>query len=301
MKLKTLSAFLTALLLALPAAATEKNDTLMEKNDTLLDLRDANRVILIEDSAQVSLHIQGRGNDRDYSYDYTSTSDNGSSSVVHSKGTGWDFGSITLGRKGNARWHTEFRQGGLGFGFVNALGAPAEMEVDMASSYEIFADLASFHRCSADDSHDFSLGFGLDWRNLRMTGDRRFVKEGAVVSIVPYPDGAEPNFSRIKIFSLTFPFRYQFNFGAKKKWYVHAAAILKVNTYASLKTRYTLDGRKYKEVSKNIRQKPVSVDLMAAFGWNFLGVYIKYDPCKALNTTFCPEFNTLAAGLTFFY
>ena len=82
---------------------------------------------------------------------------------------------------------------------------------------------------------------------------------------------------------------------------VNVAAILKVNTYASLKTRYTLDGRDYKEFSKDIRQKPVSVDLMAGVGWKFLGVYAKYDPCRVLNKDFAPRFNAFSAGLTFFF
>lgn len=294
MNIKRLTAALAALLTGLAAGATELNDT-------LLDLRDAHRVVLIEDSAQIDFHVSGQGADSAYRYDFKANFSENSTSFLQTKSRGWDFSNILLGKQRPGRWSTEFRTGGLGFGFVNALNAPAGLDVDMASSYEIFADLVSFHRISPDQRHDFSLGFGLDWRNFRMTGTNRFVKEGAAIFTSPYPDGAEPDFSRIKVFSLTFPFRYSYNFGSGRKWNVNVAAILKVNTYASLKTRYTLDGRDYKEFSKDIRQKPVSVDLMAGFGWKFLGVYAKYDPCRVLNKDFAPRFNAFSAGLTFFF
>lgn len=294
MTIKRLTAALAALLLAASAGATELNDT-------LLDLRDAHRVVLTEDSSRIDLQVFGRGADSTFRYDYNANYSENASSLVRSGSRGWDFSNIQLGKKRPGRWSTEFRMGGLGFGFVSGLGAPAGLDVDMASSYEIFADLVSFHRVSPDQHHDFSLGFGLDWRNFRMTGTNRFVKEGAAISVAPYPDGAEADFSRIKVFSLTFPFRYSYNFGSGRKWNVNVAAILKVNTYASLKTRYSLDGRDYKEFSKDIRQKPVSVDLMAGFGWKFLGVYVKYDPCRVLNKAFTPRFNALTTGLTFFF
>ncbi len=293
----TFRTILGALAMLLPAVSTHAT----EQSDTLLDLRDAHRVLLVEDSGSIDLHVQGRGDDPDYHYDFNADFSESSSSLLRSQGTKWDFSGLTLGKKRASGWHNSVTMGGVGFGFVQALDAPAGMEVDMASSYEIFADLISFHRVSPNKRHDFSLGFGIDWRNFRMTGDRRFVKDGAHISTAPYPDGAEPDFSRIKVFSLTFPFRYTYNFGAKNYWNVSLAAILKVNTYASLKTRYTLDGEKHKYIHKDIRQKPVSVDLMASFGWRFLGVYVKYDPCDVLNKNFAPRFSTVTTGLTFFF
>ena len=52
---------------------------------------------------------------------------------------------------------------------------------------------------------------------------------------------------------------------------------MNINTYASLKTRYTTaEGKKCKDVDKGLHQVPVTVDFMGQIGYDILGAYIKY-------------------------
>lgn len=290
--MKKIFPLLTLALAALPAAATLPEDT-------VVTVTRPDSVILLQSDSTVHLSIYGREDDDTYRFDYDKKFSPEGRVVTHQKTSGLDF-TLPFLRPEGQRGKSYFSMGGVGFGFVNALGAPDPMNVNMAASYEVFADLLTYGRYVGPHA-DLSIGFGINWRNYRMNGRTRFVMNGDCIGLSPYPDGADIDFSRIKVFSLTFPFRYSYNFGSGRKWNVNVAAILKVNTYASLKTRYSLDGRDYKEFSKDIRQKPVSVDLMAGFGWKFLGVYVKYDPCRVLNKAFTPRFNALTTGLTFFF
>lgn len=102
--------------------------------------------------------------------------------------------------------------GGLGFGFVNGLNTPQDMNVSMGSSMEIFFNLFSCGRKYNHGRHKLGIGMGFNWKNYRMTGYTRFVKEGAGISLSPYPDNANIDFSRLKIFSITFPLEYKYKF-----------------------------------------------------------------------------------------
>lgn len=114
-----------------------------------------------------------------------------------------------------------------------------------------------------------------------------------------YPEGANVEFSRLKVFSwivpLTFTYRLdrnvRFSFGP----------VINFNTYASLKTRYKIDGKKHKDFSKHLKHTATSVDLMAKFSYRALGVYVKYSPCNVLKSDWGPEFSGLSTGLSLCY
>lgn len=273
-----------------------------EAGDTLVNVRQADEVLLTESDSVLQLRIKGRASDPSYRFEYRKAwADRSESETIECRGGSWDF-TFPLAhsrRKSGRKVKHEIHMGGIGFGFVTAPGAPSGMDVDMAASYEILADLMSWHTLSANKRHDFSVGFGIDWRNYRMTGKTCFVKEGNDIVLSDYPDGAEIQFSRIKVFSLTVPFRYQYYFS--KHLSASIAAILCMNTYASVKNRYKLDGHKLKDMYKDIHQRPVTVDFAADLRWRDFGIYAKYSPCQVLNTAFGPGFRSLSAGFLLFY
>ena len=243
------------------------------------------------------LSIYGREDDDTYRFDYDKKFSPEGRVVTHQKTSGLDF-TLPFLRPEGQRGKSYFSMGGVGFGFVNALGAPDPMNVNMAASYEVFADLLTYGRYVGPHA-DLSIGFGINWRNYRMNGRTRFVMNGDCIGLSPYPDGADIDFSRIKVFSLTFPFRYTQHLS--KHFTYSLAAILNVNTYASLKTHYTLDGEKHHSVFKDIRQTPITVDFMGQVQFHSVGLYVKYSPCRMLNTDFGPDFSHLSAGITLFY
>ena len=278
------------------AAMTSIAATATEANDTIADVASPNQVVVTENDHLIQVQIKGSATSKDYEFKYTKTLTNNDITFINEHSGAWDF-SLPFKKKKKSRSHRhEIRSGSIHFGFVTALKAPDYMDIDMASSYEIGADILSLHTLSRTHRSDFSIGFGINWRNYRMTGHSRFVKDnnGFIVTD-SYPEGADIHFSRIKIFSLTFPLTYSYDL--TKNFSIDLGAILNVNTYASIKTRYKLDGQKIKDMDKHIHQKPVTVDLTAGFGWQGLGVYVKYSPCNMLNTNFGPSFKSLSAGI----
>lgn len=77
-----------------------------------------------------------------------------------------------------------------------------------------------------------------------MTGKQRFIKEGSNLVLGSYPEGADIQFSRIKIFSWSVPMMISHKF--KNGLGFDLGAIINFNTHASLKTRYKLDGNPIK-------------------------------------------------------
>lgn len=286
---KSFSALAFALA-ALPAAAALPEDTVVA-------VTRPDSVILLQSDSTVHLSIYGRENDNTYRFDYDKKFSPEGRVVTHQKTSGLDF-TLPFLRPEGQRGKSYFSMGGVGFGFVNALGAPDPMNVNMAASYEVFADLLTYGRYVGPHA-DLSIGFGINWRNYRMNGRTRFVMNGDCIGLSPYPDGADIDFSRIKVFSLTFPFRYTQHLS--KHFTYSLAAILNVNTYASLKTHYTLDGEKHHSVFKDIRQTPVTVDFMGQIQFHSIGLYVKYSPCRVLNTDFGPDFSHISTGITLFY
>ena len=144
-----------------------------------------------------------------------------------------------------------------------------------------------------------SIGVACSWRNYRMTGKQRFIKDpGNDMSIGAYPEGADIQFSRIKVFSWSVP--VMFTHKTKNNFSFSFGPIINFNTHASMKTRYKLNGEKFKLTDDNIHQTPVTVDIQASFGFNTLGFYVKYSPCKVLDTTYGPEFSALSVGIVLF-
>ena len=143
--------------------------------------------------------------------------------------------------------------------------------------------------------HKFSVGVGVDWRNYRITGDQRFVKDNNVVSLTSYPTNSSPKFSRIKVFSVNFPLTYEYD---GKYFGFTLGPVINLNTYSSLKTRYNLDGHKIEDENSGIRVKPVTIDFMCSVNsYGGPDFYVKYSPCDLLRNGYGPKFKTLSFGI----
>ena len=216
----------------------------------------------------------------------------------------WDFSvlnEVSLDKspkiKGPKRTSSFIQMGGIGFGFLNTVGAPADMRTNMSSSMEVFFDLFSYGRKYNYGRHVVSFGMGLSWKNYRMTGYNRFDKDGMNVVISPYPLDAEIDFSRLRIFSLTFPLEYKFKI--HNDFAVSTAAILHWNVDGSLKTKYKVNSHKVTEKVGKVNYHGASVDFRVALHWRFVSTYFKYSPCNVLKSEYGPQFNAFSAGVMF--
>ena len=262
--------------------------------DTLVVNR-PNRVVVVKTDSLQSIRIEGNEQNDGYLY-FSEMRLAPNSSLTESEQTDrWDF-SLPFQRK-TSHSRNSISTSGLGIGLNSAVGAPDAMNVTMgAPSYEIFLlSGAAWSYCPWSDSRAFSVGLGVNWKNYRMTGNTRFVKGDDGLTLEPYPTGAKPKFSRLKIFSLTLPFMYSANLGSGFNFQL--GPVVNFNLHSSVKTRYTLDGKDEKETGNGIHPNRVTLDLMGIFRLHSMGVYVKYSPSNVLDTNYGPKFRSFSVGL----
>ncbi|MBR1934397.1 MAG: hypothetical protein IJ841_12045 [Prevotella sp.] len=142
-----------------------------------------------------------------------------------------------------------------------------------------------------------SLGFGLDWKNYRMTGDTRFTKapDGNVV-VEKYPLQVSPDFSRIKVFSLTAILGFEHSFD--DDFWIGFGPVVNFNVYGSVLTEYSMYGDDIRKKEKNIHQRPITIDWMLRLGICGIPLYAKYSDDNVLKDGGV-KFRSLSFGLYF--
>ncbi len=305
MRRKRLMGTLTLLL-----AVCQGNATALA--DTVVVVDKPTRVEFTDKGNQVKLDVQGSEDNPAYRFTYTKSfrSDNPETLVIRERsdwGFNLPFSKYTKKHRRSRGFDGHWE--GLGFGFCNAadagtggLGAGRSVNTTMGNSFEIFWNIFSVDYAPWKNGWGLVSGVGIDWRNYRMTGHTRFVKEDGNLHLDDYPEGADIKFSRIKTFSVTVPFLLEWQSPrGRNSYFFSAGAIVCLNTYGSVKTRYKLDGKKYKEFNKNIHENPLTVDLTAMAGVRNLGAYFKYSPCRVLQTDYAPAFNAMSVGVMWLF
>lgn len=269
--------------------------------DTVLVVKNPNKVTIEKTRNSMSVKVEGSADNPSFFYSQTMEVDSAATFITKEKNGNWDFTIPFVGKSAEKRKHRmELCVGGFGFGMVNAVDAPDGMNVDMGASYELMWDnMLKFNYYVVPYTTSVSLGFGMTWRNYRMTGRTRFIQEDDNLVLGNYPEGAEIKFSRLKVFSLTIPLMINQSLG--RMVVLSVGPVINFNTHGSLKTRYTLGGEKVKEKSNHIHQNRMTVDLMAKLRFKSIGVYAKYSPSDMLNTEFGPKFRSFSTGITLFY
>lgn len=258
-------------------------------------------VVIDRSNGMVSVRIYGEDGNHEYSYAYSQEMPSDSDETV-SEHDDWNFDLPFVDKLTNHSSRSRFAVscGGFGFGFVNTIDCPPMMNTKMASSYEIFFDrIIAVSWSPMRNGTSLRLGLGLDWKNFRMTGNTRFVKDGKFVNFGEYPPESDPKFSRLKVFALTMPVTFTQKFG--KGFSFSAGAVVNFNTHASMKTKYINNNDEVTLANCNIHQRKVTVDVMGQFNFKAIGVYIKYCPMSVLDPEFGPDFKCFSTGLTLFY
>ena len=184
----------------------------------------------------------------------------------------------------------------FGLGFTAPTKADARTDFSTFKSWEIFATLLQWdHHFDRRERNTVSMGFGIDWKNYRMTGDTRFTKapDGNVV-IEKYPLQVSPDFSRIKVFSLTASLGFVHSFD--DDFWIGFGPVVNFNTYASVLTEYTMYGDDIRKLEKDIRQRPITIDWMLRLGLCGVPFYLKYSNDNVLKDGGV-KFRSLSFGL----
>ena len=267
--------------------------------DTTIVVNNAKKITIEKSHNSLAVKVEGTADNPDYFYSQTMEVDSSAAVITTEKNADWDFTIPFVGTNTKSRrYYMTEDLASVGIGMVNAVNAPDDLNVDMGASYEISVDNLFKFRYNLIPATSVSLGAGMSWRNYRMTGHTRFVKEGNNIVLDTYPEGADIKFSRLKIFSITVPLLINQAIGRKVA--LSVGPVLNINTYGSLKTRYVLDDEKIKEQSKDIHQNSATVDFMAKLHIGEIGFYAKYSPSDVLNTEFGPKFSSFSAGICWF-
>lgn len=271
-------------------------------SDTLVNVENAHKVIVKANDQDVEIDIKGAGSDSTYSYHFLRSTDKTTVDHVNEGDGIWNFGFSINGQTietkkkgGKGKSRSSLCIGGVGIGFVSTPGANGGVSVDMGESYEIYWDMLHVQHKMPNNKHQIEYGMGLDWRNYRMTGFDRFEKSSAGIIVSPYPEGAEPCYSRVKTFALTFPLRYRYAW--TKHWDFSVGAMLNLNTRSSVKSIYRLNGEKMKDFHRGIHANRVTIDFMGTLSYRSLSLFIKYSPCRVLDSDFGPSFQPLSVGV----
>ena len=279
-------------------AQNEKKSTVIENGNETTFIYPAQ--VTVSKGATTTVRITGETDGAEYTYDITQGEN--SKALYKETDTDWDFNIPFVNIKETTQ--TVHRGGRLvidptfGFGLIGVTQEGADVALPFGNgSFEYILDrIVGFEYRATRKSH-VGVTFGLDWRNYKMIGNSRWVKEGDKTLITGYPDGVDIDYSRLRTLSLTLSFMYGYKFNRHIN--MQLGPVVSFNTRGNIKTCYSLNGESFKEKEKNINIVPVTVDFRAELNFSFVGLYFKYSPCNVLDNDFGPAFKPMSAGLHF--
>ena len=288
-KLMTIMA-LAALTLA---AGAQENDTVVIHNPK--------KVTIVTGDSLQRIIVSGKEGDDKFTYQNTiRLVDSNYVSTTRIGRDRWELiPSVKVGKKkdgAEGRTYENAISAHLGIGFTAPTKADARTDFSTFKSWEIFATIVQWdHYFERRHRNSVSLGFGIDWKNYRMTGDTRFVKApDGNVALENYPLQVSPDFSRIKVFSLTANLGFTHSFD--EDFWIGFGPVVNFNVYGSILTEYSMYGDDIKRKEKDIRQRPITIDWMLRLGIMGVPFYLKYSGDNVLKDGGV-KFRSLSFGL----
>lgn len=274
-----------------------------EKPDTLVNITDATTLLITESPSGVSVKV---------------AKDSAADSLTEVLNRSLE-GDVVVRQK---RWHSPFRDdvfssrskwdlkiGGPAIGWVNAVGAPDGMDIEMGKSLEISWLNMLAVTYSPWKMSELSIGFGFDWRNYRIsTSQTRFITTDAgTIAVDAYPEGTKGHGSRLKVFSMGIPVMWRqwmpWNRLDGTRMSIGVGAVFNYNSHGSLLTKWTeADGRKAEQKTNHIGQRRFTVDLIGtvSVGWG-LSLYVRYSPNTVLRGAGQPKFRPFSTGIGYLF
>ncbi len=270
------------------------------QNDTVV-IHNPQKVTIVTGDSLQKIIVKGKEGDDKFVYQNTiQLVDSNYVSTTRIGRDRWELiPSVKVGKKNddmNGSGSSNSISAHIGIGFTAPTKADTRTDFSTFKSWEIFFTPIQFdHHFDRRERNTVSLGFGLDWKNYRMTGDTRFTKapDGNVV-VEKYPLQVSPDFSRIKVFSLTANLGFEHSFN--DDFWIGFGPVVNFNVYGSVLTEYTMYGDEMRKLEKNIRQRPITVDWMLRLGIFSIPFYVKYSDNNVLKDGGI-KFRSLSFGL----
>ena len=285
---RTIAFSIAALCVAYPALAQETVDT--------IEIQKAEKVVVRSDKQSMSVEIFGKENDPDYHFRRSIELTDGVN-VSKESNSDFDFKLPFTKSSNQSRGYTEFTVAPtLSVGMVSALGGPSELETNFGKSLEITWHAFNFNLNLGSPHWSYTTGLWFNWKNYRMTKNLRFDLEDGNVVMMPYPEHSDYKFSRIHTLSYQIPLMVHYKTSHHFKF--SAGALLNFNGHGNLKTKYSLDGKNYKDRDRGVHLNGFTADIIGVVSFrNYLGAYVKYSPFNVLDTNRGPKFHAISAGL----
>ena len=269
--------------------------------DTVTTVENARRVVVTERDSVVNIDIFGNGTDPTFRYSYSKSVGKNSESVVRQSADDWDF-NILFGKKKKEqeesnKWQKELGILGLAMGWVATPGMPDGLKAKMSKSAEFYLDIlnVNFQR----RRHALAIHTGIYTASLCHEGKQlRYGKNASHgLASEAYPVGSDPKFSRLFLTTNYLSFSYRYTFC--HDWFVGLRTNLHYAWRAKVRSEYSLNGRDFMEKMKNIRTNRVSADIIGQVGKDYVGLYVKYNPCRILqDATGSDDSRRIAIGFT---
>ena len=269
------------------------------QNDTVV-INNPQKVTIVTGDSLQKIIVTGKDDDDNHRYQNTiQLVDSNYVSTTRIGRDRWELiPSVKVDKKSDAKHRNSSNEISAHFGIGFTVPTKADTRTDFSTfkSWEIFVTLLQWdHHFDRKKRNTVSLGFGIDWKNYRMTGDTRFTKapDGNVM-IEKYPLQVSPDFSRIKVFSLTANLGFEHSFD--DNFWIGFGPVVNFNVYGSVLTEYSMFGDDIRRLEKDIRQRPITIDWMFRLGLFGIPFYLKYSPDNVLKDGGV-KFRSLSFGL----
>ena len=271
----------------LMAAALLQTSAFAQSNNNTVVINKPKRVTIVTGDSIQKVIVKGK--EGDDNYEYSNTIQLVDSNYVSKEEINKDswflkdiFPSVSVTGNNEQKSGAEVVLGGL-----LMIGFTAPTHTDSGTDFSTFRSWEFALPCIGttaffDKSHRNAISVltFFNWRNYRMTGDTRFVKnEHGSVELAPYPEGSKPKFSRVQVFSYSAALLYTYS---DKHWGFSIGPVINFITSSSIKTRYRIDGGKYKDVDRHINPRKVTFDIMGILETPEIDLYLKYSPNNVL-------------------
>ena len=271
-----------------------------QENDTIV-IHNPKKVTIITGDSLQRIIVSGKEGDDKFTYQNTiRLVDSNYVSTTRIGRDRWELiPSVKVGKKKDdtkGHIYDNAISAHFGIGFTAPTKADARTDFSTFKSWEIFATIVQWdHYFERRHRNSVSLGFGIDWKNYRMTGDTRFVKApDGNVALENYPLQVSPDFSRIKVFSLTANLGFTHSFD--KDFWIGFGPVVNFNVYGSMLTEYSMYGDDIERLERHIRQRPITIDWMLRLGIMGVPFYLKYSGDNVLKDGGV-KFRSLSFGL----
>lgn len=294
--------FLTIMVAALQMITLRAQES---HNDTLL-IETPDKVVIAQNADTLTIQVAGQKNNPNYRYEREVVLANDAESrttQTQSKNSAlsWDFGEIEDDKHTTSLELKFFNNASVGFLFP--IHKPSGMGSCNWKSFEASINMMSWILRPGNSNNYYMLDFKMDFRHLEMTGNTRFEAiDNHLLSISPYPDGAQPVHSMYDYMNPTISlsmyhrFNRDFTLGVGIGNTIHGRDQLSYcrSTYNDANgIRQTETGRinRFRTSNFNFR--------LDALLLGYTGLYVKYEPWSFFHKGEGPDFGTISTGILF--